>query len=111
MRLYRNCVAHWHPGRRIMLGARSARDQRLPGNDLALSCDTFLSMRAALIKIATGDQRSNFAIRDGALQHPESAIRIHVFDAVLAEHGFRLFEAARDRVGRFNLSRFDIDHA
>src|SRR5580704_19026037 len=76
----------------------------MPGR--VLLCSSFLP---PFVEIATGNERAYLAIGDGTLEHPEAAVGVYVFDAVLAQHSFRAFEPTRDRSRRFDYRRFDVD--
>src|SRR5262249_34464710 len=57
------------------------------------------------------DERPQLAVGDGALQHPEAAVRMHPLDALGAQHLDRVVDAAGDFVGLLGFVVLDVDHA
>src|SRR4030095_13971456 len=68
----------------------------------------------AEIFIPALNQRLHFAVSDTPLQHPKTAIRMHIMDAAFTENSFRVFDSTRNLVpflydGRFNIDDPDAD--
>src|SRR3990170_3333040 len=63
------------------------------------------------IQIAALHERGNLAIGDGALQHPEPAIRVDVSDAPNPEYGLRALQRPGDLVGCFDTIDLDVDES
>src|SRR5882672_6767595 len=57
----------------------------------------------AVMEIASPDQGLDLAVGDTALEHPEAAIRMNVFDPLGAEHLFGALDCARDLIRRLDL--------
>ena len=64
----------------------------------------------AFIQVASGDQRADLSVGDTTLEHPESAVGIDVFDPLPTQYPLRTLKQTRDRFGRFDFSRLDVDH-
>ena len=67
-------------------------------------------VRAVKIEITSTNQRVDFSIRDGAFEHPETAIGMRVADAPGAKSLLGAFKRASHFVRCFNVVDFDVDH-
>src|SRR5437764_13731147 len=56
----------------------------------------------SLVKITSVHQSSDLAIRDVALEHPEAAVRMDVFDPFGTEHFLGSFDCTRDLIRRLD---------
>ena len=63
------------------------------------------------VQIPPCSQRRDLAVGDGALDHPEAAVRVDVLDALGAAGSGSGLDAAGDLLGRFDVVDFDIGHA
>src|ERR1700752_1419575 len=63
------------------------------------------------MKFASADQGTDLSIRDVALEHPEPAVRMDVFDPLAADHFFGPFDCAGDLIRGLDFRRFDVDDA
>ena len=62
------------------------------------------------VKIAPLGEVSNFAVGDGALEHPESAVGVDELDAAFAEGDLGFFDRLGDLIGSLDVVDFDVDH-
>src|SRR5579872_1019193 len=67
------------------------------------------ALTAAFIKLLAGGQRAHLGIGHGTMQHPESAIRMDVVNAVGAERFDGALDALRDQIRRLDGIVLDID--
>ena len=56
-------------------------------------------------------QGTDLSIRDVALEHPEPAVRMDIFDPPAAEHFLGPFDCARDLIRGLDFRRFNVDDA
>src|SRR5690242_8363550 len=70
---------------------------------------THRSVRPPLVEIAAAGEGADLGVGDAALEHPEAAVRVDVADPPGAERLLGALDRARDRVGRLDLRRLDVD--
>jgi hypothetical protein len=58
----------------------------------------------ALEQITPGDQRSDRAVRNIALEHPEAAVGMDIGDAAAADRSLGTFDRPCDRIGTLAIS-------
>src|ERR1041384_7001329 len=67
-----------------------------------------LRRQSPQIQIAPLDQRGDFAVSDGAFEHPEAAVGMHVAHAVWADSFLRALDGAGDFFRCFNVVDFYV---
>ncbi len=65
----------------------------------------------AEVFVAAADEGFHFAVRDGALQHPETAIGVDPLNAAGADFLLHRSDARGDFVGGFDMVHLDVDDA
>jgi hypothetical protein len=70
---------------------------------LATSAKRQNCLGTAVMQITSSDQGLDLAVGDTALEHPEAAIGMNVFDPFGAEHLFGALDRTRDRFRRLDL--------
>src|SRR5215831_20971753 len=73
-----------------------------------LRCSTRAGL---LVKVSAAHQRANLAVGNAALQHPEAAVGMDIFDPARAQDLVGLLDRPSDRFSGFNLRALDVDHA
>src|SRR5580704_15361714 len=66
-------------------------------------------LRPALEQISTFDERLHLAVHHAALQHPETAVRVDIVQAIRTEDLHDVFNPRRHQVGALHFVVLDID--
>src|SRR6188508_3389271 len=68
-------------------------------------------LQSSFEEIAPFDECTQLAIDDAALQHPESAVRIHVPHTLVPDRIDNLLDPSRNQIWRLDLVVLDVDDA